>query len=228
MQSCGLTMSLSRYFIDVSHIFGTGASLLLRYTFCLIPSPTQDHSFEFFGGPRFRWLHGTRGLLIPFSTFILVCFWRMVNLHNYFWNLTLRLHKFKGFIDEYYYFFREINFRRYLKWNRTKEKLKSQTYFWGAIVAGDNIVLVFFNMFEFLYPSLCYYIILFETNGHEDFLNFFLQYFIFSLGFSMYLHKTVSIYLHFFHLVSRVQFCSLEISIFHKCFHEIRIFNFIY
>ena len=144
MQSCGLTMSLSRYFIDVNHIFGTGASLLLRYTFCLIPSPTQDHSFEFFGGPRFRWLHGTRGLLIPFSTFILVCFWRMVNLHNYFWNLTLRLHKFKGFIDEYYYFFREINFRRYLKWNRTKEKLKSQTYFWGAIVAGDNIVLVFF------------------------------------------------------------------------------------
>ena len=125
MQSCGLTMSLSRYFIDVNHICSTGASLLLRYTFCSIPSPTQDHPFEFFGGPRFRWLHGTRGL----PTFILVCFWRMGNLHNYFWNLTLRLHKFKGFIDEYYYFFREINFRRYLKWNRTKEKLKSQTYY---------------------------------------------------------------------------------------------------
>ena len=126
MQSCGLTMSLSRYFIDVNHIFGTGASLLLRYTFCLIPSPTQDHSFEFFGGPRFRWLHGTRGLLIPFSTFILVCFWRMVNLHNYFWNLTVRLHNDRGLLevapfDEYYYFFREINFRRYLKWNRTKK-----------------------------------------------------------------------------------------------------------
>ena len=164
---------------------------LLRYTFCSIPSPTQDHPFEFFGGPRFRWLHGTRGLLIPFSTFILVCFWRMVNLHNYFWNLTVKLHNDLWLLevapfDEYYYFFSEINFRRYLKWNRTKEKLKSQTYFWGAIVAGDNIVLVFLLCLNFYIHH--FILILFETNGYEDFLNFFLQYFIFSLGFSMYLH----------------------------------------
>ena len=153
-------MSLSRYFIDVNHICGTGASLLLRYTFCSIPSPTQDHPFEFFGGPRFRWLHGTRGL----PTFILVCFWRMVNLHNYFWNLTVRLHNDLELLevapfDEYYYFFSEINFRRYLKWNRIKEKLKSQTYFWGTIVAGDNIVLVFLLCLYFYIHHFYSYII---------------------------------------------------------------------
>ena len=137
------------------------------------------------------WYH--RFTIIPFSTFILVCFWQMVNLHNYFWNLTVRLHNDLGLLevapfDEYYYFFREINFRRYLKWNRIKEKLKSQTYFWGTIVAGDNIVLVFLLCLYFYIHHFYSYII--WNQWIRGFLKLFSSIFIFSLGFSMYLHKT--------------------------------------
>ena len=99
-------------------------------------------------------------------------------------------------------------------WNETEQKkLKSQTYVWGAIVAS-------FFYYVWISISILFILILFETNGYEDFLNFFLQYFIFifSLGFSLYLHKTVSINLHFFILFQEFSFVLLKFSYFINVF----------